>query len=361
MSTEATQGMGADVADLESMFADEPETGTVDQTQQQAADDTQQQHVNEEAIEFDEQGNPLIAANPDAEQEVELDENGNPVVDANAGPLVVPDDHKVVLNIDGKDQEFTFGDLKASAQKYEGANKKFEEAAAIRKEYTDKAQNLGVREGQLNQVLKHYIDQSMAMMQAETPDWAKMIAENPQQYLVEKHNWDLKQAERQRQIAEAQQIQANLQRQHAEQAAASAAVRVQEATQAIVKAIPEWSDPQKRAAGAQAIDRYLDSMGISPEMRQQIDSAPVLLVAHKAMLYDQAVANAKAKRTNGGGVRTTAPAAQTQANRPQGRVERPGAGTPAQTAARQGNLTKANAVKAFNANPSVDTLAGLFE
>lgn len=360
MSTEATQGTGADVADLESMFAAEPDEfpASGEQTQNQQAD-TQTQHA-DEAVEFDADGNPLVAATPGEDENIQLDENGEPIVDENAnqnGELVIPDDHKIVLTIDGKEQEFTFGDLKASAQKFEGANRKFEEAAAIRKEYTEKAQNLGVREGQLGQVLQYYIDQSQQFMQANQPDWAKLIAENPQEYLVQRHNWEKKQAD----LAQAHQVQLNLQRQQAEQAAASQAVRVQEAMTEVVKAIPEWSDPQKRAAGAQAIGRYLESQGIPAQMQAQIDSAPVLLIARKAMLYDQAVANAKAKRTNGGGVRTTAPAAQTQANRPQGRVERPGAGTPAQTAARQQNLSKANAAKAFSQNPSVDTLANFFE
>lgn len=362
MSTEATLGMGADVADLESFFDDEPANPANEvEVQNQLGADT---HTGEEVeVVLDEEGNEVAS--------VELDENGNPIeleVDPNADPdvateLVVPDDHKVKLNIDGKDVEFTFGDLKAGAQKYEAANKRFEEAAAIRKEYTDKSAGLGQREQQLAQVLGYYIQQSQQYMEKE-PDWASMIQNDPQKYLVERHNWDL----RQKQLGEARQVQANLNRLQAEQQQASNQQRVAEAVEAIRKAVPEWSDPKKAAEGAQVIDKYLAEQGIAPEMRAAIDSAEVLLVARKAMLYDQAVAAAKARKSAGG-----RGAAQAQAQQPQARaqqrqvvrqpqVERPGAGrSVAQQNASNSNLARANAAKRFNSNPSVDTLADFFE
>lgn len=366
MSTEATQGMGADVADLESMFADvADESVDGQQAQNQNGSGTQTQQVDNDNVELDENGQPIESGT------VVLDEDGNEVVlDPNevvdppeTGELVIPDDHKVVLTVDGEEKEYTFGDLKNGAQKFEAANKRFEEAAAIRKEYTDKAQTLHTREGQLGQVLEYYINQSQSLMQQQEPNWADLLANDPQKYLTERHNWELKQA----QLLQARQVQVNLQRQQAEQNAASVAQRVEEAKQKLQTAIPEWSDPRKAAEGAMAIDRYLHDAGIPPEMRKQIDSAEVLVIARKAMLYDQAIAAAKARKGSGNSrqqapVQGQVPTQQRQqAARQQGRVERPGAATPAQTAASRQNLTKANAAKAFNANPSVDTLAGFFE
>lgn len=365
MPADATQGMGADVADLESMFADEGDDGAVSTAadsqldavaQIQSGADTQAQN-NEEVLELDEHGNPV------EKPVVEVDADGNEVVvevDPNAVvDLVIPDDHKIKLKIDGEEVEYTFGDLKAGVQKAQAADKRFEEAAAIRKEYVEKSANLTTREGQLEQVLTHYIGQSQALMQAQEPNWAELIASDPQKYLTERHNWEIKQA----QLNEARQIQANVARQQAEQQAASQAQRVGEERVKLQAAIPEWADPKKAAEGARALDQYLADQGVPQELRGSIDSAEVLVIARKAMLYDQAVAAAKARK----GAKAPVVPAATQQGKPivsrpvQGRVERPGAATAAQTAASRQNLSRANAEKTFKANPSVDTLAGFFE
>ena len=361
MSTEATQNTGADVLDLEGMFealdgpADEANANVQNANQ---GVDTQGRNQDEVVIELDENGNPLTADNSNGEgDELDLELEGDqhdPV------ELVIPDDHKIKVTIDGQEVEKTYGELVQNAQKYDAANKRFEEAAAIRKEYTEKAQQLPVREQQLAQVLNYYIQQSNELMQSAQPNWEKLIAEDPQKYLVERHNWELKQ----RQIADARQVQANLQAQQARDNAASLNQKALAARDELVKAIPEFSDPQKLAAGAQQIDQYLAKAGIPVEMRSAIDSASVLVIARKAMLYDQAIAKQKQARVAGGargnGQQQAAPQQQQQ-RRTTGRVERPGAGTAAQTAASRTNLNRANATKAFNANPSVDTLASFFE
>jgi hypothetical protein len=363
MPAEATQGMGADVADLESMFSEEGDEGAGQSAadaqldavaQAQSGADTQTQG---DELVLDENGDPVVVA--------ELDENGDPIItdvqdDPNAAiELVIPDNHKVKLTVDGKEVEYTFGDLKSGAQKFEAANKRFEEAAAIRKEYTDKAQGLGQREQQLGQVLQFYIEQSQQFM-AKEPNWAELLQSDPQKYLVERHNFE----QRQMALAQARQVQQNVQRQQAEQQQASVNQRVGEAKQNLLTAIPEWTDPKKAAEGALAIDKYLDESGIAPEMRKAIDSAEVLVIARKAMLYDQAVAAAKARK----GAKPAVAQGQQQAQgqrqvqrQQHGRVERPGAATAAQTAASRQNLSKANQSKAFAANPTVDTLASFFE
>ncbi len=370
MSTEATQGMGADVADLESMFNDEPDqTVTQSATQNQGTQGTQAQQNDTGDLELDEHGNPVDPASASEQVEgveVELDENGEPIVEvdpnAETVELAIPDDHKVKLTIDGKEVEYTFGDLKAGVQKAVAADKRFEEAAAIRKEYTEKTQTIHTREQQLGQVLEFYINQSQQLIQAQQPDWNKLLEENPTEYVRQRHAWDLKQAE----MAQARQVQANVARQQAEHNEASRQQNVAEQYTKLKAAIPEWSDPKKAAEGAQAIDSYLRAQGIHPNVLAQVDSAEVLVVARKAMLYDQALARAASRKA--GGTQAAAQAAvkpaqgqRQQAVRQQPRVERPGAATAAQTSASRQNLSRANASKAFAANPTVDTLAALFE
>lgn len=352
MPIDATPGTGAEMAEIAAIFDDEPDQ-PVNVQQSQSDPVTGTQNVEAQPDEVDPNADPDLQLDLDgAETQLEIDPNAQPT------ELVIPDDHKVKLTVDGKEVEYSFGDLKAGAQKFEAANRRFEEAANIRKEYSEKSQGLVQREHQLGQVLEYYIQQSSALMQSQQPDWAKLIAEDPQQYLVEKHNWEQKQL----QLAQANQVRENLQRQQAEQNTALARTRAEEERAKLVTAIPDWSDPNKAAEGARQIDGYLASQGVTPEMRAQIDTAGVLLIARKAMLYDQAIAKQQAARKTGASAAAAAQQqTQQQVRQTQGRVERPGAASQAQTAASRANLSKANAAKAFNANPSIDTLAGLFE
>jgi len=357
MPLDATPGTGAEMAEIETMFDDGSDESLT--TDAQAVNDPAT--GTQEPTNIDPNGH-AVEADPDLELDLSGDgtQNADPNAEQTSTELVIPDDHKVKLTVDGKEVEYSFGDLKAGAQKYEAANRRFEEAANIRKEYTEKSQGLGMREQQLGQVLEYYIQQSTALMQSQEPNWSKLIAEDPQQYLVEKHNWEQKQL----QVMQANQVRENLQRQQAEQNAALAKTRAEEERVKLVSAIPDWANPTKAAEGARQIDSYLASQGVTPEMRAQIDTAGVLLIARKAMLYDQAIAKQQAARRTGVSATAAAQqqaAQQSQQRQIQGRVERPGAASQAQTAASRQNLAKANAAKAFNANPSVDTLAGLFE
>lgn len=239
---------------------------------------------------------------------------------------------------DGKTITKTQSELIAEASKYHGANRKFEEAAAIRKDAETKLAQVPEREKQLGTVLEHYIRESQALMASQQPNWEALIAQGPQVYLQVRHQWEQRQA----QLQQAMQVKQSLEQRDAEQQAVTLRGRLNEATQKIVEAIPAWKDPAKAAEGAQAVGKYLESQGIPAAVQAQMDSAEVFLIARKAMLYDQAMAKQKSVQN---GVKQ-AP-----------RTERPGASqvTP------KNQLAKANAGKAFKANPTVNTLAAFFE
>lgn len=284
---------------------------------------------------MDESGGEIAGANGEVtdeselvldpeEQDVDPDAEDDPVFEIPVG--------------DGKTITKTQSELIAEASKYHGANKKFEEAAAIRKEAETLKAQLPEREKQLGTVLQHYIRESQAIMAAQQPNWEALLAQDPAEYTRVRHNWEQHQAR----LQEARGIQAQLDQRNAEAQAVTLQGRLSEERNKLIEAIPEWKDPAKAAEGAKAITTYLGQQGIPAEMLGTIDSAPVLLIARKAMLYDQAIARQKSTQQ---GVKTAQ------------RVERPGASqvTPKRA------LAKANAAKAFNANPSVNTLASFFE
>jgi len=304
----------------------------------------------------------VVLVNEDGERVNEdgelIDEDGNvidapPPVDA-SGKVSIPDDAKVVLKIDGKDVEKTYGEIVANAQKYEGAEKRFQEADAIRKDAEAKLAVLPQREQQLNQVLEYYIAQSQQYLMKE-PDWNKLLEENPTEYVRTRHAWDLRIAEQR----QAEAIKAELAKKQSEAEAASRQQRLVSEQNSLLDAIPEWKDPQKAKDGSAKVMKYILDTGIPQEMLADIDHHQVIVIARKAMLYDEAIAKQKAARANGGRAPNQQVQQQTQQRRVV-RVERPGAGTAVATVEARNNAQKANRTKAFKSAPSVDTLAGLF-
>lgn len=239
---------------------------------------------------------------------------------------------------DGKTITKTQSELIAEASKYHGANLKFEEAAAIRKDAEAQMAQIPEREKQLGTVLEHYIRESQALMASQQPNWEALLAQDPQQYIRVRHQWEQQQSR----LQEALQVKQTLDQRNAEAQAASLRGRLDDAKNRIVEAIPSWSDPAKAAEGAKAVGDYLASQGIPAEMQAQMDTAEVFLIARKAMLYDQAIARKKTAQ---------------QGVKPAPRVVRPGA---SQVTPRD-QMAKANAGKAFKADPSVKTLAAFFE
>ena len=60
-----------------------------------------------------------------------------------------------------------------------------------------------------------------------------------------------------------------------------------EEQQKLLNALPEWKDPAKAKDEASAVDGYLQKAGFSEQERNGIADHRVIVVARKAMLYDQ--------------------------------------------------------------------------
>lgn len=338
MPTDVTLESGTEVQELEGMFDDGADfIGSPTQTGKEG----QQAQTGKDG----ETTQVEVVDDPD----LELDLDPNAVVDPLDPNEVVDPELKLV--IDGTEVTKKQSELIAEAQKYAGAEKRFQEAAEIRKTAEAQIQKTTEREQQLGKVLEFYIREANQLMQARQPDWQALINEDPKKYLTIRSAWEAEQGK----LQQAANTKAELERQNAEQQSVSTKTRVEQERVKLLEAIPEWKDPVKAAEGAKAVGDYLKGTGIPEQMLAQIDHHQVLLVARKAMLYDQAMAKQKAARAN--------PAAAQQQNgqRQTTRVVRPGAAQGVQTQARRTEASRANAEKSFAANPSVDTLANWFE
>lgn len=167
--------------------------------------------------------------------------------------------------------------------------RKTQELAEQRKAVEAERQRIGQERAQYAQQLQGVM---FALQQEKPPNWDELLATDPTAYLQERHKWEQKaQAfqQAQQQLAYVNHVQQQEQQQHL-------AAFVSQQGQQMLDAVPEWKDEAKREAEHKNIRSALQKAGFRDEELNQIYDHRMLVVARKAMLYDDMVANmAKAK------------------------------------------------------------------
>lgn len=218
------------------------------------------------------------------------------------------DDPVVTVKIDGKDVEVKLSELKNGYQRQADYTRKTmevseqrkaaeAEAAKARQERQAYGANLAQIEAQLRGVLQE---------QQESVKWDELLTSDPMEYLKQRHLAEARHAKLQQVAAERARVQAQ------EQAEAQEAQRryLESQHQALLDKLPEWRDAKKADAERAAIRDFLMREGFDAEALNQVTDARAVVLARKAMLYDQMMSKAKA-------------AAKKVATLPQ-KVERPG-------------------------------------
>lgn len=244
---------------------------------------------------------------PASEQNQPTEQQEQPQGDPNAAPE--PQDQMVTVKIDGKEVEVPLSELKNGYQRQQDYTKKTMEVSEQRKAAEAETQRAQYERQQYAQNLHNLRVQAEAALQSQSQiDWDRLIAENPQEALRQKHLMDQRQAQLQQVYAEqqrvAQAIQAD-QRQGYQR-------HLSEQHQQLVDKLPEWKDEAKAKAESAAIRDYLLGQGYDADAVNSVNDSRAVVIARKAMLYDQMISKADA-------------ATKKVANLPT-RVEQPGSG-----------------------------------
>jgi len=191
-------------------------------------------------------------------------------------------EYKLKLKVDGKEEErtFTHSELTRRLQKDEAVQKRFEEAAAVRKAAESEGRAAAQERAQLAQALQHFARQLQASAPPE-PD-PSLLNSDPVEYLRQQHQYQ----QHFQQAQQATAAQAHLMRQ--EQAAQEQWYRshLEAESAALVKAIPEWADAEKAKAGKEGVKKALSSFGFRDEEIGSIADSRVVALAHKAAQLD---------------------------------------------------------------------------
>ncbi|WP_393922903.1 hypothetical protein [Pseudomonas fluorescens] len=127
-----------------------------------------------------------------------------------------------------------------------------------------------------------------ALEQQSQIDWNALIESDPVEYLKQRQLFDQRQALYQQNMQERQKL---IQQHQAEQAQAQQSYLAKQQEDLLAK-LPDWKDDAKAAAEKTAISKFLQEQGFEAEDISSIADHRHVIVARKAMLYDQLMAKA---------------------------------------------------------------------
>ena len=197
----------------------------------------------------------------------------------------------VTVKIDGKDVEVPLSELKNGYQRQADYTRKTMEAAEQRKAAeAERSQALQERQAYAANLQRMQAQLEGALQQQQQTNWEELLQSDPVEYLKQQHQAQARQAQLSQVYAEQQRVAA-LQQAEAQQAHLR---HLQAQQEDLLAKLPEWKDEAKSKAEKVAIREYLAQQGYEPDAINNIADARAVILARKAMLYDQMVGKASA-------------------------------------------------------------------
>lgn len=247
------------------------------------------------------------------------------------------DDPTVPIVIDGKTVDVKLSDLKAGYQKDKASTERFMAASALSKTAQAEVQKAQQERQEYAHKLNSMASQLESVLTAQSQvDMNALLESDPVEYLKQQHLANQRQAQLQQINQQRGRIQEQMQADHAKAHQSYLA----EQSQALLDKLPAWRDEAKAKAERAALQSYLKSEGYSDDAISGVSDHKAVIMARKAMLYDQMITKATA-------------ATKKVAALPQ-KVERPGV-------AENGNLDRRGALfQKLSKSGSVEDAGKLF-
>lgn len=164
----------------------------------------------------------------------------------------------------------------AAAEERKAAEAEIQRASQERQQY---AQNLQRMQMQLE----------TALQSQQQIDWEQLIAENPQEALRQQHLMQVRQAQLQQNYVEQQRVTQAMQAEQAQRFSQYLSAQREE----LLAKLPEWKDETKAKAQQAEVADYLIKQGYDPKAVGNVSDAKAVVLAVKAMKYDQMVQKAQ--------------------------------------------------------------------
>lgn len=215
-------------------------------------------------------------------------EDGNdpaPEVDADAEPEPEPEQQLYTVKVNGEERQVTLDELRTGHMLHADYSRKTQEVAQQRKELeaarTEQLEKGQQQIDQLGYLTSTLVDQITQVEQ--NTNWDELRDLDPAEYAARRETI----RDRKEKLQEAyqayqqhQQLVSQRQREEMQQT-------VQEEQMRLVASVPEWSDEGRRATETAKLRDYLASSGFSDDEISTVYDHRQVLMARKAMLYDQ--------------------------------------------------------------------------
>ena len=272
---------------------------------------------------------------PEPEKEREAEPEAEPEAEAESEE----DDSPITIKIDGKDVEFSKSELadyyKNGLRQADYTRKTMEVSEQRKAAEAETQKAMQERNVYAQNLQKMAMQLEGALEEQAKIDWDTLLQSDPVEYLKQQSLAQKRQAALQQNLQQQDQVKAVTQ---AEQQKAFAQ-HIQDQQDLLLAKVPEWKDKAKAKADTAAIRDYLLEQGYDKQAVETVADAKAVILARKAMMYDQMIAKASVAAKKVSALPT--------------KVERPGTG-------KTGLDQRSSAYQRLSKSGSVDDAAAVF-
>ena len=199
------------------------------------------------------------------------------------------EEQTVTIKIDGKDVEVPITELKNGYQRQADYTRKTMEVAEQRKAADADLSNIAAERMELQASLAKA--QAVLESSLETQkniDWENLIRNDPNEYLLQKHLFDQRQADLRQNLQDQSQISQKISQDQQQNYQNYLAKQQDE----LLAKLPSWKNPEVAKAEKLAIREYLLTNGFDQKQVDTVADAKAVQLALKAMKYDEMISKA---------------------------------------------------------------------
>lgn len=220
----------------------------------------------------------------------------------------------VTVKIDGKEEQIPLEEAIRGYQRHADYSRNMNKLSQDMKSLEAELAEVKTERAQYAELLTA-LESQIAQSGEQEPDWDKLYAENPLEYVRQKDLWRDRR-ERMEAISVEKQRLAEL---HAREQAETLANIVATSKARLIEAMPDWKDPKRWEQDRNAIRDYGLKLGFSEEELAQAYDHRAVVALYKAMKYDSIMAKrpqpqqkANAPKVAGAGTPASAPPSKTK-------------------------------------------------
>jgi hypothetical protein len=201
----------------------------------------------------------------------------------------------VTVKIDGKEEQIPLKEAIAGYQRQADYSRKTGMLAEMRKHVEAEAQQVMAERAQYAQLLQVMQQQLSEAAEAE-PNWERLYAEDPLEYVRQKDVWRERNERLQAATAEQQRVMSLMQEQQVRQLHQT----VQQGREKLKEVIPAWKDAARWEQDRQKVRQYAQKLGYAPDEISQVYDPRAVVAVYKAMKYDEIMAKRPAPNPQNG-------------------------------------------------------------